>query len=197
MNGTSYTAAVKAIEVQENENYNRIYFGYAPTKFSASGNFKRFSVDGVSKTTDGCDLGWMMGLNVTKEHFLPLYIEAGIAMNADFGDNSKLINFEIPFGITYRLNIPNTEIYVSPYFGFHFKINVFWVNDKNNSYFDLIDDTHRFQFGMQLGGHIDFNHFYLGLGWDKDFISIADEERRSYDLKLNTSGMRINIGYTF
>ena len=98
----------------------------------------------------------MMGLNVTKEHFLPLYIEAGIAMNADFGDNSKLINFEIPFGITYRLNIPNTEIYVSPYFGFHFKINVFWVNDKNNSYFDLIDDTHRFQFGMQLGGHIDF-----------------------------------------
>ena len=131
-------------------------------------------------------------------------------MNANFGDclnnDDILTNFEIPFGVTYRLNIPNTKIYVSPYFGFHFKINAFWTDCNNNSYFNVdgtyltqlgyIDiNTHRFQFGMQLGGHIDFNHFYLGLGWDKDFISIINIDK--YDTKLNTSGVRINIGCTF
>lgn len=210
-NETTYTTAKKTIEEPENKNYNRIYFGYAPTKFSTA-------VD--SEIMHGCDLGWMIGLNVTKERCLPLYIEAGIAMNADFGDclndDDKLINLEIPFGVTYRLNIPNTKIYISPFIGFHFKINTFWADGYNNSYFDLDGtyryqssryadiNTHRFQFGMQLGGHIDFDHFYLGISWDKDFISIANRgyydirylETR-YELNINTSGVRVNIGCTF
>lgn len=203
-NETTYTTAIKTVEFQENKNYNRIYVGYAPTKFSAL-------LD--SEIMHGCDLGWMIGLNVTKERCLPFYIEAGIAVNAVFGDcvqdDDKLINVEIPFGVTYRLNIPNTKIYISPFFGFHFKINAFWADGYNNSYFDLdgtyriqsgkyIDiSTHRFQFGMQLGGHIDFDHFYLGISWDKDFTTIANRRNNSYNFKLNTSGVRINIGCTF
>ena len=188
---TTYTTTTRTVEVQTNKDYNRIYFGYAPTKFSA---------DGESETLHGFDLGWMRGFNVTKGRRLPLYVEAGIAMNADFGEclseSDKLMNFEIPFGVTYRWNIPNTKIYVSPYFGFHFKINALWMDDDGDSYFD-VDDTHRFQFGMQLGGHIDFNRFYMGIGWDKDFISIADIETRYDDYSLSTSGVRVNIGFTF
>lgn len=202
-NETTYTTAIKTIEEPENKNYNRIYFGYAPTKFSTLGE---------SVTMHGCDLGWMIGLNVTKGRCLPLYIEAGIAVNADFGDclndDDKLINLEIPFGVTYRLNIPNTKIYISPFFGFHFKINTFWADGYNNSYFDLDGaylpngrytdfNAHRFQFGMQLGGHIEFDHFYLGISWDKDFISIANMRYNRYGFNLNTSGVRVNIGCTF
>ena len=106
------------------------------------------------------------------------------------------------------MNIPNTKIYISPFFGFHFKINTFWADGNNNSYFDLDGaylpngrytdfNAHRFQFGMQLGGNIEFDHFYLGISWDKDFISIANMRYNRYGFNLNTSGVRVNIGCTF
>ena len=189
---TTYTTTTQTVEVEQNKDYNRIYFGYAPTKFSGGEE---------SLTWHGFDLGYMRGINVTKGRRLPLYVEAGLAMNADFGDDGKLLNFEIPFGVAYRWTIPNTQIQFSPYFGFHFKINALWNDDEGESYFDYddddIEDTHRFQFGMQLGGHFDYKHFYFGIGWDKDFNSIAEGEERYYDYSVKTSGVRVNIGYTF
>lgn len=188
---TTYTTTTQTVVVEQNKDYNRIYFGYAPTKLSA---------DGESETMHGFDLGYMRGFNVTKGRRLPLYVEAGLALNADFGEalseSDKLLNFEIPFGVAYRWTIPHTQIHISPYFGFHFKVNALWNNDDGDSYFDA-DETHRFQFGMQLGGHFDFNRFYLGIGWDKDFMSIADVDGRYEDFSIKTSGVRVNIGVTF
>lgn len=184
-NETTYTT--RTVVVDANQNYNRIYFGYAPTKFSMSGD---------SETMHGIDFGWTGGYNVTKGKCLPLYVEAGLAMNTDFGEcistSDKLLNFEIPFSATYRYNFKNTKIYAAPYFGFHFKVNALWNDDEGDSYFDYVD-ANRFQFGMQLGVNFDINHFYVGFGWDKDFMPIAD----LHVANLNTSGARINIGYTF
>lgn len=188
---TTYTTTTRTLEVQPNKNYNRIIFGWAPTKFKTEGD---------SETLQGFNLGWTGGYNVTKGKRLPLYFETGLTMNADFGEcrskSDKLLNFEIPMNITYRYNFKNTKIYVAPYFGFHFKINAMWRGEnsrgKSVDYFDA-DGTNRFQFGMQLGVNFDINRFNIGFGWDNDFMPIT----KVNGYKLKTSGARINIGVTF
>lgn len=188
---TTYTTTTRTVEVLPNKNYNRIFFGFANTKFS---------MDGESESAPGFDLGWTKGINVTKGKRLPLYIETGLAMNMFIGDviseKDKLLNFEIPVNITYRWNIPGTKILASPYFGFHFKINALWKDDDSNNYFD-IDGTKRFQFGCGLGANFDIKHFYFGIGGDFDFMPIAKFETRYDDYSMKTIGVRVNIGVTW
>lgn len=187
---TTYTTETKTI-VNAYENYNRIYFGYAPTKFKA-----KHDNQSISDTMHGFDLGWTGGYNVTKGKHLPLYVEAGLAMNADFDDPDGLVNFEIPVNVTYRYNIGQSKVKVAPYFGIHFKINAYW-GDGDDSYFDY-EGTKRFQMGMQLGVNFDINHFYVGVGWDKDFNPIWKYETYyDGDAKMVTSGARVNLGFTF
>ena len=172
----------------QNENYNRVFLGYAPTDFAISGGEARLQ---------GFNLGWFYGFNVTEEQ-LPLYVETGVTANLGFGellsDCDKMLNFEVPVNVTYRYTIPNTNVRLSPYFGFHFKLNAVANNDDGDSYFDL-KGTRRFQFGMQVGGRIEFNRFYVGAGWNKDFMPIAKSFGDFGDVK--TSGLRVTVGYTF
>lgn len=188
---TTYTTTTTTKVVEENANYNRIFFGYAQTKLSA---------EGVSESMHGFSTGWLGGYNVTPKKKLPLYLEAGVALNAGFGEvytsSDKLLNIEAPVNITYRYNIPNTKIRLSPYFGFHFKVNVLALDEDGDSYFDG-DAFKRFQFGMQLGANFDFNHFYVGVGWNKDFLPFAKIEDWYDTYKLKTSGARVNIGFVF
>lgn len=170
-----------------NKNYNRVIFGYAPTKFKA---------EGESATAHGFSAAWLGGYNVTKGKRLPLYIEPGVAMNMGFGEvmseSDKLLNIEVPVNVTYRYNIPNTKIRLSPYFGFHCKVNVLCLDKDGLNWFDY-DVLNRFQFGMQLGANIDFNRFSIGVGWNKDFIPFADFD----GINMNTSGLRVNLGIVF
>lgn len=172
---------------ESNQNYNRIIFGWAPTKFSWEGG---------SETLQGFNLGWISGYNVTKEKSLPLYVETGLLMNAGFGEcmseSDKLLAFSVPVNATYRYHFKNTKIYVAPYFGFHFKVNALWLDDDGDSYFDD-NRIKRFQFGMQLGVNFDISKFNLGFGWDNDFMPIAKYKRD----RTGTSGARIHIGVVF
>ena len=186
---TTYTTTTKTVTT-DYKNYNRIYFGYAPTKMKA-----KYKGTSDSETMHGLDFGWTGGYNVTKGKRLPLYIETGFALNADFDDGDILANFEIPVNVTYRYNIGRSKVKVAPYFGFHFKINAYW-SDGDNNYFDY-DGTNRVQMGMQLGVNFDLNHFYLGFGWDKDFNPIQKYQYYGDDVKLSTSGARLNIGFAF
>lgn len=184
---SSSSSRVETIqEVKENKDYNRIIFGYAPTKFS---------IDGESETMHGFNAGWIAGVNVSKRS--PFYLETGLMLNASFGEclseSDKLVSLEMPINATYRWKISsNKNYYFAPYFGFHFKVNTAWLDDDSDSYFEA-DDTNRFQFGMQLGGNLDLNSFTIGLGWNYDFIPIAE----IYKENLTTSGLRVNIGFLF
>ncbi|MBR6030987.1 MAG: outer membrane beta-barrel protein [Bacteroidaceae bacterium] len=183
---TTYTTTTREV-TQQYENYNRIIFGWAPTTFS---------LDDESEMIHGFDFGWNIGINVTRGKRLPIYVETGFLMNAAFGEclseSDKLLNFEIPINATYRFKIPNTRIFISPFFGFHFKVNTLWLDDDADSYFEY-DDTNRFQMGMQLGANFDIYNFHMGFGWNYDFIPIAEIHKEN----LTTSGARINIGVTF
>lgn len=201
----SNASSTNIVTPADNSNYNRIFFGYAQTKFST---------DFISESLHGFSAGWLGGFNVTPAKKLPLYLETGIALNTGFGEidptystSDKLLNLEVPINVTYRYNIPNTKIRLSPYFGFHFKVNVlargtyedYYYGSESFNYFDGDEfGTKRFQFGMQLGANFEYSHFYIGVGWNKDFMPFMDiKQSKKVSYKVNTSGARVNIGFVF
>ena len=194
--GPSVMAQTTDSAGNENWNYNRIFVGYDPTIF--------YPERGNTTSTEmfqGFHAGWMGGYNVTGKR-LPLYVEPGLKLNVGLGelisDFDKYLAVEVPVNVAYRFHIGNKNIHISPYMGLHFKANVLGRDDDGNDYFD-IDGTKRFQFGMQAGGHFDFNRFYVGLGWWMDFLPIMDNGIKTfwYDENVNTLGFFVNVGVVF
>ena len=181
---TTYTTTTTEVEIPGF--YHRFILGWAPVTFS---------LDGETETMQGFNTGWIGAWNVTGKR-LPMYVEGGLLMNASFGEciseSDKLISLEMPVNFTYRWNIPNTKIHLAPFFGFHLKVNAAWLDEEDDDYFDA-DDTNRVQFGMQLGANFDLNHFTLGIGWNYDFVPIAEIRKEN----LITSGFRLNVGLVF
>ena len=199
---TTYTTTTNVQEIPEveeepeYENYDRIYFGYAPTRVAEY----EYYLDALMM--HGVGMGWTKGINVTGKR-LPLYLETGIVANFAFGEGDKLFNFVIPVNVTYRFKIPNTKLYIDPYWGLNFKINYFWDNGyetwktNNSNWFKAVDGNH-FQMGTELGCNFDIWNFHFGVGWSYDFMKLADVSTRNYGLHVfKTSGVRVNVGVTF
>ena len=187
------------VSAAPNANYNRIFFGYAQTHLSANDWY--INKKDESASLHGFTTGWMYGINVTKGKCLPLYVEPGVAMNFGIGeamtDKDKMLSLEVPVNMTYRFKFPNTNIRISPYMGIHFKVNVLAMDEEGDSYFDdkyykNADAFNRFQMGMQLGANFEFNRFFVGLGWNYDFIPFYSRK----DYKISTSGVRLKLGFT-
>lgn len=184
--------SVASSEEAQYKNYHRIFFGYAPTIF-----YEERGRRDDSDALHGFNVGWLGGFNVTGKR-LPLYLEAGAKANVGLGellsDFDKYLAIEVPLNVAYRFHIPNTKIHLSPYMGLHFKANVLGRGKGGFDYFDL-EGTKRFQFGMQAGGHFDFNHFNVGLGYSFDFLPI--QKMSDYDYKVTTWGLFLNLGLVF
>lgn len=194
------SSSMMSMADEPSKSYHRLYAGYAPTIFyTERGN------ENVSDMLNGFNVGWMSGFNVTKCR-LPLYTEVGVKANVGLGDFlsdfDKYLAIEIPVNVAYRFSIPNTKIHLSPYLGVNFKVNALGKDEDGLNYFD-IDGTKRFQFGMQIGGHFEFNHFYLGLGFCADFLPIFEDDhlyrfgKYYYDNKVHTCGFYVNAGVVF
>lgn len=192
---TTYTTTTTEVENTMAFHYSRFFFGYAPTTFSSDTKYKDL------ETMHGFNTGWIGGWNVTGRR-LPIYVEGGITFNACFGecisDADKLMSLEIPINATYRWNIRNTRIFIAPYFGFHFKVNVAWMDENDNSFFDdkhyfFADESNRFQFGMETGVNFDLAHFTMGIGYNYDFMPIT----KVYKDNVSTGGFRLKIGFVF
>lgn len=190
---TTKTQVTPVKEKKEKNRYNRIYLGYASTKIKAKW-------DGGSEKSDayhGFNLGWTIGRNVTQNK-LPIFIETGINLatgfySYDFYDNhfgydertSTIADFEIPVNVTYRYRLGQSKVRIAPYFGFHLKFNVCYEDDE------VADNVCRF--GLQLGANFDINHFYLGVGWDKDVTPLTSNDY----VKDLSGGARLRIGVTW
>lgn len=196
-NQTIITTKTQVTQVKEKKGYNRIYLGYASTKVKTTW-------DGGSEKGDanhGFNLGWTIGRNVTQNK-LPLYIETGLDFVAgpcdyyyDFesyhhnyyysseGGGGSLVDIEVPVNVTYRYKIGRSKVLLAPYFGFHLKFNGIFDDIPNKVC----------RFGLQLGANFDIKHFYVGVGWDKDVTSVADDD----DIKALTGGARLRIGVTW
>lgn len=214
----------KRIKVANIEKYyNRVFIGYAPTDFYEAGVLGD-GREAEELRAQGFNAGWLGGFNIAGS-VLPLYMETGVTMKVGFpnlGESEydegsrwwKTLSFEVPVNVTYRYNIPNTKIRLSPYFGFHFKINALATNkysykikqydDTGKLYYEsyqerlnMFDErgTRRFQFGMQVGANFEINHFFVGAGWERDFMPVKIDEDEGPEIR--NSGMRVNIGWTF
>ena len=101
------------------------------------------------------------------------------------------------------------KIIISPYLGLHLKANVLARDVDGDSYFDndtgynndgdWYDDLslNRCQIGLQLGANFDYEHLFLGLGWNKDLIPLGYVKTAWPSGKGFTSGFRFNVGVIF
>lgn len=130
------------------------------------------------------------------------------------------INLQVPVNFVYRFNI--TEgVSIDPYVGLNFKLH---FTDKYKetykdedgeesskwiSFFDDGEDAmgskdatwNRFQMGWHVGVGVNYEKYYLGVQVGTDFIPAYSHEFKyggeSYKCKVNTTNVKVSLGYTF
>lgn len=170
--------------------YSRISASFASTDF-----------DGT--TANGFGIGYVYGFSLSNT--LPFHLETGLNFDMRFRDN---VGTYPDFGVTRELDLTTTSLTIPvsltynvclnsekkiafiPAVGFDIRCNLSAdaksdvVNGENKS-FSMFDDdmggwTH-FQTGWHIGGGIQFNKFYIGARYGRDFINLAE------DLKTSTA----------
>lgn len=181
---------------------------------------------------NGLTLGYNYAVNLIKN--VPVYVELGGAVQYSFfseertaeiynnqkigDDKYSLLSLKIPVSISYKHQIPNSAIAISPYAGLVLRGNIVGkckkkYNDDYKAFADYLaggyftledynldlfseddmgkDDVwSRIQIGWQAGVNVYVTSFlYLGASYGTDFSHIAT------NLKVNTGS--ITIGYKF
>lgn len=177
--------------------YVRLYGGFASTLLNPLKNKTTSAIVDImgvkveDKPFRGLNLGWAFGKSIAKDY---VFLETGIDVTtgwiniSDGNRNDQLstllaiADVEIPVNIAFRGRVDNSDICISPYFGPHLKINAGYGGK-------MADNVCRV--GVQVGLNFDFNHFYLGVGWDHDFTSLTSKTNTF------TSGLRAHMGVIF
>lgn len=131
----------------------------------------------------------------------------------------KYMSIAVPVSLSYKIQIPNSEVSISPFIGITLKYNIaaksktkkkfgddeygdyedYWdyedYDNKENEtdYFDKKDVGNntwkRFQAGWQIGAGVNYKALYLGIHYGGDFGEICK--------KTTTSNWGISLGYNF
>lgn len=130
------------------------------------------------------------------------------------------INLQVPVNYVYRFNV-SEDFSIAPYLGVNLKMNVIgkikemveatiggqtekeeaeWQNLYSSD--DMEGEAwNRFQIGWQVGVGFQYSKIYLGVQYGTDFIpaySYSESyEGDTYKGKINTSSLKINLGYSF
>lgn len=169
----------------DTEDYNRIGVNYNNWNLSPKGG------DGVNYSGVGVD--YTHGFSISSE--MPLYIEAGakfmVAFKSEEGVKQTYGNIAVPVNIAYKFTLNNPDLSIVPYTGINFKVNLIGKTSYDGDDYDWYSDgdMKRFQMGWQIGAGLNYKQFYVGLGYELDFIKIAE--------KVNTSNFYVGVGYNF
>lgn len=181
-------------------NYNRFNFSYSTLKLSEFG---------LEDTYPGFRFGWTGGYSVVET--APFFVETGI----DFSFNTKVLEEDkyskeksttasliVPLQLAYKLSFQNGA-YISPYTGFHFKVNVLGKDTETSYHYDETESYNwfdedygsyrRFQMGWRIGGNIGYKAFNFNVGYMLDFIPLCKEGGE----KIKTSSVHVGIGVNF
>ena len=114
-------------------NYNRFNFSNSTLKLSEFG---------LEDTYPGFRFGWTGGYSVVET--VPFFLETGV----DFSFNTKVLEEDkyskeksttasliVPLQLAYKLSFQNGA-YISPYTGFHFKVNVLGKDTETSYHYD-------------------------------------------------------------
>ena len=129
------------------------------------------------------------------------------------------INIQVPVNFVYRFNVAegvSIDTYVGLNFKFHFTnkykeeytcsdseynesgewINLFNDDEKNMG--DKDATWNRFQMGWHVGVGCNYQRYYLGVQFGTDFIpAYSHNYGEGYEPKVNTSNLKVSLGYTF
>lgn len=156
-----------------------------------------FISSGKSQTFSGFSIKFMHGWGIVKS--LPLYVDAGLRMNANFNTvgkgpekaNSTLLAVSLPFNLSYKQRVAS-GVSIQPYTGFNFKVNCLGkttIAGIGQSWFSEPDSWKRFQMGWQIGLGANISCFYLGLEYGIDFIKLHKD--------VSSSHVEVSLGYNF
>lgn len=187
---TQTTQVTRTETLHEKAYLSRIQFGFTGQRYNWQ-NGKDWAV--------GFNAGYLANIKVAK---FPLYVYTGLLGDMDFVISERRhMSFEMPFGATYRYRLGSTKIYLSPYAGFHLKLNALWQDyndyyDEWDSYFDG-DGAKRAQFGAQTGLNFDLGAFYFNFELNGDFNKAFKYDAYYYTAKCGTMGVRFRVGFVF
>lgn len=213
-----FAVALIAASVSMNaQDYNRVALSYDYTGLS-------FNKEMVGKAetigTNGFGLNYTHGFGVANN----MFVEAGANIDFLFGSRTEKeagweltqktqnINLQVPVNFVYRFNI--TEgVSIDPYAGLNFKLHFSermrldsgdetgkWesVFDDGEDAMDGKDNTwNRFQMGWQIGVGLNYEKYYLGVQVGTDFIPAYSHKFDHGTEKVNTTNVKVSLGYTF
>lgn len=185
------------------QGYNRAALSYNHDNYSPKG--------GDSYGLNGVGLNYIHGFDVAES----MFVEVGGNFNFNFGskefgkgeDAEKFkyqnINLQVPVNYVYRFNVAE-GVSIDPYVGLNFKLHLTakskydekdakWANQFDKKDVGEGETWNRFQMGWHVGAGLNYDRYYLGVQFGTDFLPIYKEG----DAKINTSSLKISLGYTF
>ena len=172
-----------------NEGWNSFYFQWNPSEIK---------YDGYTYDFTGLTLGLNRFISLASD--VPLFLEAGGAIQYSFGDKNNLkenfLSFKVPLNLTYCWQI--SDIFaIAPYAGLTARINA-WGRYKIDNYYESKGNlfssdeggAKRFQVGWQVGANFKFNKVYIGASYGTDFNKWDD-----LDGKIRTTS--VTLGFIF
>lgn len=213
-----FAVALIAASVSMNaQDYNRVALSYDYTGLSFN---KEMAGKAETIGTNGFGLNYTHGFGVANN----MFVEAGANIDflfgsrTDKGDRWELtqktqnINLQVPVNFVYRFNI--TEgVSIDPYAGLNFKLHFSermrldygdetgeWISvfDDGEDAMGSKDDTwNRFQMGWQIGVGLNYEKYYLGVQVGTDFIPAYSHKFGDETYKVNTTNVKVSLGYTF
>lgn len=210
---SSSRGSSSGIIVKDCNSYSRLELGYLGTNFNIKTDWGELDDFYDLK---GFTLGYARGISLSEE--IPIFLEVGSQIN--YGTHSEseededesikvrtnLLTLAVPVTFVGKLSFSN-GIYLAPYLGIHFDVNLLF-NDKTKysysyrgdsgseteteSYFEE-DGWKRFQMGFQSGLNVGYKKFNLGIGYRGNFMPIYKEG----GIKIKTGGLVVALGYNF
>lgn len=194
------------------QGYNRAALSYNHDNLSYNKEMGDFGVG-----LNGFGLNYIHGFGVAEN----MFVEVGGNFNFNFGSDSESvegykfetkyqnINLQVPVNYVYRFNVAD-GVSIDPYVGLNFKLHLTaktkfeetedgeteksdWVSAFDEDKVGKDNTWNRFQMGWHVGAGLNYDRYYLGVQFGTDFLPIYKQDKA----KINTSSLKISLGYTF
>lgn len=218
---TSSSGGGSALSQMSTDHYNRIYFGYNPTKISWSDYQDECEEEIPFKS--GFTLGYLGGINLTKK--APLFVEMGFNLQYSMGKEVEedfdgyegldyttkvwMLSMNIPINLAFKLSFADNKASVTPYVGLNFRANFAgdlsyigeYDGDEEKESISLFDDKLEdmafkpFQVGINAGVGFSYKALYLGVGYTTDFMKIANYPDGDYEGRFGSVSLTLGINF--
>lgn len=187
---TFMTAGASAQLISSNTVTHKKGSGY--NRLSVSYNSISFDKDMADGAFTGFSLAWTKGISISSS--APLFIETGIGATYGFKsedeDNVEISNkfaaVTVPVNLTYKWNVPNTDINLMPFAGLFLRGNLYGNtnvsyqnNDEDYNWFDDYEEdgyeASRFSWGWNIGVGFEYSKLYVGLSYSSDFNEFVEK----------------------